>query len=74
MSWSPSNSAVIGYNAYSSEQTGGPYTEMNSAPVAATVYNDTAVQAGITYYFVVTAVNSNNVESVNSGEASVQVP
>jgi fibronectin type 3 domain-containing protein len=65
---------VIGYNTYSSTQSGGPYTKMTSTPVAGTSYTDTAVQAGKTYYFVVTSVNSSNMESAYSAEASALVP
>ena len=74
LSWSPSTSTVVGYNAYSSAQSGGPYTKLTSAPVAATSYNDSAVQAGQTYFFVVTSVDSSNVESAFSAEVSALVP
>ncbi len=74
LSWSPSTSTVVGYNTYSSAQSGGPYTKLTSTPVAATSYSDTAVQAGQTYYFVVTSVDSSNVESAYSAEVSALVP
>ena len=74
LTWSPSTSTVMGYNTYSSQVSGGPYTKMTSAPVAATSYTDSSVTAGQTYYFVVTSVDSNNVESAYSAEASALVP
>ena len=74
LSWAPSTSTVVGYNTYSSAQSGGPYTKLTSAPVAATSYTDSAVQAGQTYYFVVTSVDSSNEESVYSAEVSALVP
>ena len=74
LSWSPSTSTVIGYYTYTSTQSGGPYTKINSTPVAATSYSDTAVQAGQTYFFVVTSVDSSNVESAYSAEVSALVP
>jgi fibronectin type 3 domain-containing protein len=74
LSWSPSTSTVVGYNAYSATQSGGPYTKMNGTPVAVMSYTDTAVQAGQTYYFVVTSVNSSNEESAYSAEVSALVP
>jgi hypothetical protein len=74
LSWAPSTSTVVGYNTYSSAQSGGPYTKLTSAPVAATSYTDSAVQAGQTYYFVVTSVNSSNEESAYSAEVSALVP
>jgi Abnormal spindle-like microcephaly-assoc'd, ASPM-SPD-2-Hydin/Immunoglobulin I-set domain len=74
LTWSPSTSTVTGYNTYSSTQSGGPYTKLTSTPVAATSYSDTAVQGGQTYYFVVTSVNSSNMESAYSAEVSAVVP
>jgi Protein of unknown function (DUF1573)/Immunoglobulin I-set domain len=73
-SWIPSTSSVIGYNAYSSKTSGGPYTKLTSAPVSTTTYTDTTVQSGQTYYYVVTSVNSSNVESVYSGQTTATIP
>ena len=47
---------------------------MTSTPDAATSYTDANVQAGQTYFFVVTSVNSSNVESAFSAEVSALVP
>lgn len=74
LSWSPSTSTVIGYNTYSSTVSGGPYTKLTSSPDAATSYTDSGVQAGQTYYFVITSVNSSNMESGYSPEVSATVP
>jgi Abnormal spindle-like microcephaly-assoc'd, ASPM-SPD-2-Hydin/Transmembrane protein 131-like N-terminal len=74
LSWTASTSTVVGYNVYRSTVSGGPYTLITSAPVAATSYSDTAVQAGVTYFYVVTAVDANGNESAFSNEASVTVP
>ena len=74
LSWSPSPSSVVGYNAYTASQSGGPYTRMTGTPDAATSYSDSNVQSGKTYFFVVTAVDSNNVESANSAEVSALIP
>ena len=74
LTWSPSASTVIGYNTYSSQVSGGPYTKMTSTPDAATSYTDSNVQAGQTYFFVVTAVDSSNVESAFSAEVSALIP
>jgi fibronectin type 3 domain-containing protein len=65
---------VTGYNVYSSAVSGGPYAKLTSTPVAITSYTDSGVQPGETYYFVVTAVNSQNVESADSGQVSATVP
>jgi Protein of unknown function (DUF1573)/Immunoglobulin I-set domain len=74
LSWLPSTSAVMGYNTYSSAQSGGPYTKLTSTPVASTSFSDSTVQAGKTYYFVVTSVDSSNTESAYSSEVSALVP
>ena len=47
---------------------------MNSSPVSTTTYTDNSVLAGQTYFYVVTAVDSRNVESVHSNEVSTTIP
>jgi len=74
VSWSPSTSPVAGYNVYSSEVSGGPYSKLDSSVLAADSFTDSTVQAGQTYYFVVTSVTSAGVESADSAQASVTVP
>lgn len=74
LSWTASTSTVVGYNTYTSQQSGGPYTKLTSAPVAGTSYTDANVTAGQTYFFVVTSVDSSNVESAFSNEVSAVVP
>jgi hypothetical protein len=74
LSWQASPSSVTGYNAYFSAVSGGPYTRLTSAPVAATNYLQTGVQGGQTYYYVVTSVSTDGEESGYSSEISVPVP
>ena len=75
LSWNASvSSGVIGYNIYRGSGAGGPYTKLNATLVAATDYTDNAVQSGQTYYYVVTATNSGDVESAFSGEVAAQIP
>jgi Abnormal spindle-like microcephaly-assoc'd, ASPM-SPD-2-Hydin len=74
LSWTASTSAVIGYNVYRGTASGGPYTKLNSSVISATNYTDSTVQAGQTYYYVVTAVNSSDVESVYSNQVSATIP
>jgi hypothetical protein len=74
LSWTAGPSSVTGYNVYSSTVSGGPYAKLTSPPVAAADYTDSGVQSGQTYYFVVTAVNSQNVESAYSPQVSAAVP
>jgi len=74
LTWDPSTSTVSGYNIYRGTQSGGPYTKLNSALLASTSFNDSGVQAGSTYFYVSTAVDSNSVESAFSNEANATVP
>jgi len=74
LSWTASTSSVTGYNVYSGTVSGGPYTKVTPTPVTSTDYTDSSVQAGNTYYFVVTSVNSENQESAYSAQASAVVP
>lgn len=74
LTWVASTSTVVGYNVYRSTVSGGPYTKLNSSVVAATTYADSAVQAGTTYFYVVTSVDSGGVESADSTEVSTTVP
>ena len=74
LTWTASTSTVSGYNVYRSTVSGGPYTKLNSTLVAATTYVDSTVQAGQTYFYVVTSVDSSGVESADSTEVSATVP
>jgi hypothetical protein len=74
LSWTASTSTVVGYNVYRGTQSGGPYAVLNGAADASTSYTDSTVQAGQTYYYVVTAVDSGGNESVNSNQAQAVVP
>jgi fibronectin type 3 domain-containing protein len=74
LSWDPSTSTVVGYNIYRGTQSGGPYSLLNSSLLSSTSYTDSAVQSGTTYYYVSTAVDSSNVESSYSNEASAAIP
>jgi hypothetical protein len=74
LSWTPSTSVVIGYNSYSSTVSGGPYERLNASPEPPTSYTDNSVHSGVTYYYVITAVDSNGLESPFSQEVSASVP
>jgi fibronectin type 3 domain-containing protein len=82
LTWIASTSTVTGYNIYRATVSGGPYTQINTQLIANTVYADLSVQAGITYYYVVTAVDTTQLnsstrkylESAYSNEASFTIP
>lgn len=71
LQWEASAKAT-GYNVKRSNSQNGPYTTIVTN-VTGTTYMDTNVTSGITYYYVVTAVNASG-ESGNSNEASATVP
>ena len=71
LNWDDNNeSDLAGYNAYRSTISGGPYTKLNSSPLANSNYSDNRVSGSVTYYYVVRAVDTSNNESSNSGQAS----
>ncbi len=79
LNWTASTSAVAGYNVYQSAVSGGPYTELNSSAITTTSYADSTVQAGQSYYYVVTSVALDaatlvSVESSYSSQVSAKVP
>jgi HYDIN/CFA65/VesB-like, Ig-like domain len=74
LNWAPSTSTVMGYYIYRGARTGGPYAKLNATPVSLTTYTDSAVQAGQTYFYVATAVDSTNVESTFSNETTATIP
>jgi hypothetical protein len=78
LSWTASTTAgVVGYNVYRGTTSGGESsTPLSSTPVNGITYTDANVTAVATYYYVVTAVGSDGVESAasNEAEASVQSP
>jgi hypothetical protein len=72
--WDASSSSLTGYNVYRGEQSGGPYTKINTTPVAGTTYTDSSVQAGQTYYYVTTSVGTDGMESGYSNQGTAVVP
>ena len=67
LSWSAVSGAAS-YKVFRSTTSGGPYTEI--ATVATTSYANTGLAGGVTYYYVVQAVNSSGCASANSNQAS----
>jgi len=65
---------IVGYNVYRSTLSGGPYSKLTSNTVDALEFADTSVSDGTTYYYVVTAVDSQGVESGFSNQISAIIP
>jgi hypothetical protein len=75
LAWAANTSSnAAGYNVYRATASGGPYTKVNASLVTAITYADNAVQAGLTYFYVVTAVDSSNNESAYSTQVTATIP
>ena len=74
LTWDPSQGVVIGYDVYRGTTKGGPYMQINPVLDASTNYTDSTVIAGATYYYVVTAVDANDMQSAYSNEVKVVIP
>ena len=59
---------LVGYHVYRSYEPGGPYVRLTSYPIEVTTYNITNLAEGSLAYYVVTAVNSRDLESDRSSE------
>jgi hypothetical protein len=59
-----------GYNVYRSTTSGSGYSKINGTLVSDSNYIDNTVINGTPYFYVVTAVDTNNNESAYSNEAS----
>jgi fibronectin type 3 domain-containing protein len=75
LSWVASvTPAVTGYRIYRGTVKGGPYSLVGNVGTS-TVYTDSArLASGATYYYVVTAVDTQGTESSYSNEASAVIP
>jgi len=77
LAWTASATpGVVGYNVYRGTTSGGESpTPINSAAINGATYVDVNVTAGVTYYYMVTAIASDDVtQSADSIEASATVP
>jgi aryl-phospho-beta-D-glucosidase BglC (GH1 family) len=71
LNWSPSAGATA-YRVKRATTNGGPVFTIAST-VPATTYSDTAVTNGLTYYYVVSAINAYG-ESADSSQAIATIP
>lgn len=75
LTWSPSPSTgVTGYNVYRAPEGGGSFSRINGSLVSGTTYTDATVEAGQSYYYVVTAENSQAIESADSSQVTALIP
>jgi ASPM-SPD-2-Hydin domain-containing protein len=74
LTWQEADPSVVGFNIYRGKTHGGPYQQINTALEASTNYTDYTVVAGITYYYVTTAVNGSGKQSAYSNETKAVIP
>ena len=74
LNWEQSPVTVAGYVVYRSAEASGPYTRVSSSPVPSPEYEDTGLAAGHTYYYVVSSLDADQVESEYSTPISATVP
>jgi hypothetical protein len=76
LSWVGSTSTgVVGYYVYRSTTSGSGYGKLNASGAApTTTYTDSTAQSGVTYYYVVTAVDGSGNESTYSNQSIAAVP
>jgi hypothetical protein len=77
LSWdAPSSSAdpVAGYEVYRSSDGGSTYQLVNSTVDTGTAYEDTTVQSGLSYDYIVESVDASGFESAPSNTISVTIP
>ena len=73
LAWSPSSSQVVGYFVYRSGSAAGPFSRLNTSVDASPSYTDTGLTAG-NYFYVVTSVSPENIESGYSNQVEVNIP
>jgi hypothetical protein len=74
LSWKASTTTdVVGYNVYRSPNA-ATWTQINPSLVASTLYTDSTVANGSTYYYAATAVDTTGHESMKSASAKAVVP
>jgi len=75
LSWNASGTSdVVGYNIYRRTSSGSYGSPVNASLNTDLTFTDNGVSAGQTYFYVVRAVDSNDVESVNSNEVQAVIP
>jgi hypothetical protein len=74
LTWNPSTDTVAGYKVYRATTSGGPYTELGTNLDASASFTDNSANSGMTYYYIVTAVDSLGNESAYSNQVSATVP
>ena len=74
LSWNASSSKnIAGYNVYRSPDS-KTWSKINTSLVPSTLYDDSSVSNGSTYYYSATSVDISGNESAKSSSIKVSVP
>jgi fibronectin type 3 domain-containing protein len=74
LAWSPATSEITAYNVYRSESISGPYAMLKTVQAPNDQFTDVDIVAGGAYYYVVTSVNNEGMETDDSAPAIARVP
>jgi fibronectin type 3 domain-containing protein len=75
LTWvAPSSTDVAAYNVYRSKSAIGPFLRRATVAAAEHEYVDKSVEAGETYYYALTSVSLDGMESADSTLAIAPVP
>jgi hypothetical protein len=74
LTWKASASKVTGYNVYRGETGRSNYVRINHSLVSELTYTDSSVDGGVTYSYVIRAVDDRGNESADSNETSATIP
>src|SRR6266850_474753 len=74
LSWVASASIINGYRVYRSTQSGFGYQLLTTSLQPGLVFTDSTVLSGQTYFYVVTSVDAQGIESIFSNEATAAIP
>lgn len=73
--WDPNTEPdLAGYKVYSSTLSGLYGDPIATLPPSVTMYQSTGLVKGVTYFFVVSAYNSQGIESLPSEEVARTIP
>jgi hypothetical protein len=74
LNWEENAASTGGYVVYRAPDPSGPFMRISTQAVPSAEYVDTGLAAGHTYYYVVTSVGTDDVESEYSPPISATVP
>jgi len=75
LAWDPSSSSnIASYVVYRRTGTTGSFSKVGSTSSAVTTFTDTTVQGNQTYFYQVTCIDSNNLESNVDGPVTATTP